>query len=44
MALANHSGLHFWFTYRILAVTILGLLFAAASLVDWESIKLKSKS
>lgn len=44
MALANHSGLHYWFTYRILAVTILGLLFAAASLVDWESIKLKSKS
>ena len=44
MVLANHSGLHYWFTYRILAISILGLLFAAASLVDWESIKLKSKS
>lgn len=44
MALANHSGLHYWFTYRILAISILGLLFAVASLVDWESIKLKNKS
>ena len=43
MALANHSGLHHWFTYRILAITVVGVLFAAASLVDWEHIKRKKE-
>lgn len=32
LALGNHSYIHFWFTYRSLAVTVMGLLFAVASL------------
>ena len=42
LVLGNHSYEHFWFTYRMLAVTVLGLLLAVASLVDWG--KLKSKN
>ena len=36
--LANHSYLHYWFTYRLLALTLMGLFFAMASLVDWKKV------
>ena len=33
---ANHSYLHWWFTYRLQAVTVLSLLLAVGSMVDWQ--------
>lgn len=39
LALSNHSYVHFWFTYRGLAVSVMGLFFAVASLVDWEKMR-----
>lgn len=40
LALAQHSCQHYWFTYRILAVTIMGVLMAVGCMVDWKRIKL----
>lgn len=40
MVVAEHSYLHSWFTYRILSVMIMGLLFAVACMVDWQRISL----
>lgn len=34
-ALANHSYLHWWFTFRTQIITVAALLLAAANLVDW---------
>lgn len=33
---ANHSYQHWWFTYRLQAVTVLSLLLAVGSIVDWR--------
>ena len=44
LVLANHSYEHYWFTYRSLAITVLGLLLALASLINWGRVKLKSKN
>ncbi|MDY0342391.1 MAG: hypothetical protein RBR28_02390 [Lentimicrobium sp.] len=35
---ANHSYVHYWFTYRIQAITISGVLLAFYSLVDWGKV------
>ena len=39
LALSEHSGQHYWFTYRILAITVMGVLMAVGSLVDWQRVK-----
>lgn len=39
IAVAQHSWQHYWFTYRILAVTIMGVLMAVGCLVDWQRVK-----
>ena len=39
VVISNHSAVHCWFTYRLLIVTVAGLLMAAASLIDWNRIK-----
>ncbi len=44
MATANHSYLHFWFTYRSLAVVLAALLFALALLVDWSQLRKRNSS
>ena len=36
MATANHSYLHFWFTFRSMMVVLLALLLSVACLTDWE--------
>ena len=33
---ANHSYLHWWFTYRLQAVTLFSILTAVGSMVDWS--------
>ncbi len=40
MAISEHSWLHYWFTYRIIAITVMGVLMAAACLVDWRNVKI----
>lgn len=40
MAIANHSYLHFWFTYRSLSMTVMGLMLAVGTLVDWQKVGL----
>lgn len=40
MTIANHSYLHFWFTYRSLAMTVMGLMLAVGTLVDWQEVGL----
>lgn len=40
---ADHSYLHYWFTYRSLAVPLMAIFFAVASLVDWRRIPLHPK-
>lgn len=35
---ANHSFVHWWFTYRLLMVSTVSWLFAAGMLVDWQAI------
>lgn len=35
---ANHSYLHWWFTYRLQMFSVLALFYAIASLVDWPSV------
>lgn len=35
-ATANHTYHHNWFTYRILAVSVSGIMLAIISLIDWE--------
>ncbi|HAH57516.1 MAG TPA: hypothetical protein DCL86_05165, partial [Bacteroidales bacterium] len=40
---ANHSFVHYWFTYRIQAITISGVLLAFYSLVDWGKVGKFSK-
>ena len=35
---ANHSFVHYWFTYRIQAISISGVLLAFYSLVDWSKV------
>ena len=37
---ANHSYVHYWFTYRIQAVSISGVLLAFYNLVDWSKVNL----
>ena len=39
IAVAQHSWQHYWFTYRILAVTVMGVLMAVGCLVDWQRIE-----
>ncbi|GAB1405390.1 MAG: hypothetical protein PHX54_11775 [Lentimicrobiaceae bacterium] len=38
---ADHSYGHYWYTYRIQAITISGVLLAVYSLVDWHRVKLQ---
>lgn len=38
-ATANHTYHHNWFTYRMLAVSISGIMLAIISLIDWERLK-----
>lgn len=42
-ATANHSSGHFWYTYRILAISISGVMLAFISLVSWEDVKILEK-
>ena len=42
IVLGNHSYEHYWFTYRSLAVTVMGLLAAVASLVDWRKLRIEN--
>lgn len=44
MVAADHSYLHYWFTHRSLAVTVMDLFFAFASLVDWRRVALHPKT
>ena len=43
LVVADHSYLHYWFTYRSLAVSLLAVFFAAVALVDWRRIPLQHK-
>ncbi len=36
---ADHSYLHYWFTYRSLSVPLMALFFAAVALTDWPRLK-----
>lgn len=38
-ATANHTYYHNWFTYRMLAVSVSGIMLAIISLIDWEKLK-----
>lgn len=38
---ANHSYMHFWFTYRLLILFLLGSLFAFNELTSFENIKIR---
>lgn len=38
MATADHAYLHYWFTYRTLAATVIALLGAVGVLVDWGKV------
>lgn len=40
-AAADHSYYHNWYTYRIQAISVSGVLLAAISLVAWERIRLR---
>lgn len=42
-ATANHSSGHFWYTYRILAISISGVMLAIISLVSWDDVKIIKK-
>lgn len=44
VVVADHSYLHYWFTYRSLAVTVMALFFALASMVDWRRVSFHSKT
>lgn len=44
LVVADHSYLHFWFTYRSLAVTVMALFFALASMVDWRRVSFHTKT
>jgi hypothetical protein len=44
IVVADHSYLHYWFTYRSLAVTVMALFFALASLVDWRRVSFHLKT
>ena len=37
--ISNHSAVHCWFTYRLLIVTVAGVLMAVWSLIDWSRLK-----
>jgi len=39
IVMAQHTWQHYWFTYRILAITVMGVLMAVGSLVDWQRVK-----
>ena len=39
LVLSNHSYLHSWFTYRIQAIAICGILLSLASLISWDKTK-----
>lgn len=41
--LANHSYLHWWFTFRTQLVTMVALLLSLANLVDWPRLRPKCK-
>ena len=36
---ANHSYLHWWFTYRLQAVSILAIILSLSCLIDWKALK-----
>ena len=38
-ATANHSTYHFWYTYRILAISISGVILAFVSIISWDEVK-----
>lgn len=40
LALANHSQVHFWFTYRSMAVVLMAVFFSIASLIRNKNIEL----
>lgn len=39
IVLSNHSGIHYWMTYRIQAITLLSLISASLYVIDDEKIK-----
>lgn len=41
--ISNHSVVHCWFTYRLLIITVAGILAGVANLIDWKKIKVKTK-
>ncbi|MBO7576889.1 MAG: hypothetical protein J6T03_05410, partial [Bacteroidales bacterium] len=43
LVVAQHSWEHYWFTYRILAITVMGVLMAVACMIDWQHVKIKKK-
>lgn len=43
VVISNHSAVHCWFTYRLLIVTVAGVLMAVGSLIDWDKIKNQPK-
>lgn len=38
---ANHSQIHYWFTYRIQAVTVFAVFTAIGSAIDWKKLSQK---
>ena len=43
VAISNHSAVHCWFTYRLLIVTVAGVMMAVASLINWDRFKFQPK-
>ena len=42
IVVANHSYVHFWFTYRLQFISILALFAAAGCMTDWNKLKNKN--
>lgn len=38
LIMAHHSVIHYWFTYRILAISMIGLLLMVKHIIDWDSL------
>lgn len=36
VVISNHSAVHCWFTYRLLIVTVAGVMMAVTSLINWD--------
>lgn len=40
---ANHSYVHFWFTYRLQMISVMALFCAIGCMVDWKKIRFKNR-